>query len=122
MAQIAASSSTGGFTSFLSDSQSAPTVSFTYYNAGDTMNSEIVVGGKNISWLNGNFPFPSPDINGKCNFYAGVGFMESGTSKCTNVVSNLSSACTSLLNPKSIVDRLKVLAGSNRVSERISIT
>lgn len=90
MAQIRATSFTGGFTSFLSDSQSSLSpVAFTYYNAGDTMHSEIVVGGKNISWLNGNFPFPSPDINGKCNFFAGVGFMESGTSKCTNVVSDL---------------------------------
>lgn len=60
-----------------------------YYNAGDIVHSEVSLNGVNINWLNGNLPFPKPDINGNCNFYAGTGFMESGTTRCVNTVASL---------------------------------
>lgn len=92
-----------------------------YYNAGDILHSEVSVNGITSSWLNGNLPFPKPDVYGSCNFYAGIGFMESGTTRCVNTVASLKNACTTLLNPKYLADSLRVLTGSDSVSDRVEV-
>jgi Protein of unknown function (DUF1619) len=92
-----------------------------YYNAGDIVHSEVSFNGVTSSWLNGNLPFPKPDINGNCNFYAGIGFMESSTTRCVNTVASLKNACTTLLNPQYLADNLRVLTGSDSVSDRVSV-
>ena len=61
-----------------------------YYNVGDTMKSVLIPDGVNkITWLDGNLPFPQSDLSGNCNFYSGVGFMETSSQSCTFVVTNL---------------------------------
>jgi hypothetical protein len=109
-----------GFGSSFYESKQANSQASAYYNTGDKIHAEINLGDQRISWLNGNLPFPKPDLNGNCNFYAGVGFMENSQNKCTSTVKNLKDKCTTLLNPQFLADNLKVMLGTDQV-ERQSI-
>lgn len=62
-----------------------------YYSAGDVIHAKLTVPGVvgTLNWLNGNLPFPKPDVNGKCNAYSAVSFMKNQKSQCTAVVANL---------------------------------
>jgi hypothetical protein len=104
--------------SFYENKPSSNTQAGAYYSAGETIHSEISIGDSRISWLNGNLPFPKPDLNGKCNFFAGAGFMESGTTQCTAVIPNLKDTCANLLNPQFWVDNLRVMTGSDQVERQ----
>jgi hypothetical protein len=70
---------------------------------------------KSLSWLNGILPFPKPDVNGKCNFFAGASFMETASSQCTTVVTDFERSCQTLLNPKFLVDNISVKAGTDLI-------
>jgi len=47
--------------------------------------------------------------------------MENGTSKCTNVITDLQKACKSSLNPNFYTKNIQVLAGTQLQSSRIPI-
>ena len=49
------------------------------------------------SQYNNGFPFPKPDLYGKCNMFNSAHFMMSDKSECTQMV-DLETECTSLLN------------------------
>lgn len=47
--------------------------------------------------------------------------MESGSTSCITTIFSLKNACSTLLNPKYITDNLRVLTGSDQVSDRITV-
>jgi hypothetical protein len=57
------------------------------------------------SQYNNGFPFPKPDLNGKCNMFNSAHFMMGDKSKCTQMV-DLETECTTLLNPDYYVNKL----------------
>jgi len=57
------------------------------------------------SQYNNGFPFPKPDLYGKCNMFNSAHFMMSDKSECTQMV-DLENECTSLLNPDYYASKL----------------
>jgi hypothetical protein len=116
MASLRMGAESSGFgASLFVDQPSSAVQGGAYYGTGDAIHAKLTVPGVvgTINWLNGKLPFPKPDVNGKCNSYSAVSFMQDIESRCTAVVANLQNQCTTLLNPNFLISGLSVLTGQD---------
>lgn len=66
----------------------------------------------NLTWFYRGWPMPQGDLNGVCDNFKTPLFMQNSKSECLQVF-NLTSDCTTLLNPSSFTDELLVYGGKS---------